>query len=31
MDRKGFLRRVDDKQIRNVDYVLTEKYLEKIK
>ncbi len=31
MDRKGFLRRVDDKQIRNVDYILTEKYLEKLK
>ena len=28
---KGFLRRKDDKQIRNVDYVLTDKYLEKLK
>ena len=28
---KGFLKRFDDKQIRNVDYILTEKYLEKLK
>lgn len=26
MDRKRFLQRFDDKQIRNVDYVLTKKY-----
>ena len=28
---KGFLKRFDNKQIRNVDYILTEKYLEKLK
>lgn len=28
---KGFLKRFDDKQMRNVDYVLTDKYLEKLK
>ena len=27
---KEFLQRIDDKQIRNVDYVLTEKYLKNL-
>ncbi len=28
---KEFLKRLNDKQIRNIDYILTEKYGEKLK
>lgn len=28
---KDFLKRLDDKQIRNVDYILTDKYIENLK
>lgn len=28
---KDFLKRIDDKQIRNVDYILTDKYIENLK
>lgn len=30
-NQKGFLKRLDDKQIRNVDYILTDKYIENLK
>lgn len=29
--QKDFLKRLDDKQIRNVDYILTDKYIENLK
>ena len=31
MDPKRLLKGLDDKQIRNVDYILTDKYVENLK